>query len=72
MDHIIDFIVYALRCVMLLFLSMFGQGEVSENWLQDTIVGVVTLIILILIVVLVDRKVFKFIMNGRKKNINKE
>ncbi|MDY0210862.1 MAG: hypothetical protein RBQ91_05615 [Acholeplasma sp.] len=72
MDHIIDFIVYALRCVMLLFLAMFGQGEVSENWLQDTIVGVVTLIILILIVVLVDRKVFKFIMNGRKKNINKE
>ncbi|MFU8785982.1 MAG: hypothetical protein ACNA7U_01955 [Candidatus Izemoplasmataceae bacterium] len=72
MDHIIDFIVYALRCVILLFTAMLGRHEVIDNWLKDTIVGVITLIILILLVVLVDRKVFRFIMNRRKKNINKE
>lgn len=55
MEQVIDFIVYAFRCVMLLFLSLFGKGEVSDNWLKDTIVGVVTLVIIILLLYVLFR-----------------
>lgn len=55
MDKILDFIVYAFRCVILLFLSLFGQGEVSDHWLKDTIVGIVTLVIIILLLYAVFR-----------------
>ena len=65
MQQVLDFIVYALECVMLLFLALFGQGEVSDNWVQDTIVGVITLIIIILIVYVADRTLFKLIKNKR-------
>lgn len=57
---------------MLLFLAMFGHAEVIENWIQDTIVGVITLIILILLVYVADRTLFKFIINRNKKKIIKE
>jgi len=50
MENVIDFIVYALRCVILLFTAMLGHHEVIDNWLKDTIVGVVTLIIIILLI----------------------
>jgi uncharacterized membrane protein len=55
MDKILDFIIYALRCVMLLFSAMLGHGEVIDNWLKDTIVGVLTLSLIILLLVYVDR-----------------
>ena len=55
MDKILDFIIYALRCVMLLFSAMLGRGEVTDNWLKDTIVGVLTLSLIILLLVYVDR-----------------
>ena len=67
MDQVIDFIVYALECVMLLFLALFGHGEVSENWVQDTIVGVITLIIIILIVYVLDRALYKLIRKKKSK-----
>ena len=67
MQQVLDFIVYALECVMLLFLALFGHGEVSDNWLQDTIVGVIKLIIIILIIYFVDRLVFKLIRNKKNK-----
>jgi hypothetical protein len=51
---------------------MLGRHEVIDNWLKDIIVGVITLIVLILLVILADKKVFKFSMNRRKKNTNKE
>lgn len=65
MQQVLDFIVYALECVMLLFLALFGHGEVSDNWVQDTIVGLITLIIIILIVYVADRTLFKLIKNKR-------
>lgn len=55
MDKILDFIVYAFRCVILLFTAMFGHGEVIDNWLKDTIVGVLTLSLIILLLVYGDR-----------------
>ena len=67
MQQVLDFIVYALECMMLLFIALFGHGEVSDNWLQDTIVGVIKLIIIILIIYFVDRLVFKLIRNKKNK-----
>lgn len=32
MEQVLDFIVYALECVMSLFLALFGKGEISVNW----------------------------------------
>jgi hypothetical protein len=43
---------------MLLFSAMLDHGEVSDNCVQDTIAGVITLIIIILIVYAADRKLF--------------
>ena len=67
MDKILDFIVYALRCVMLLFSAMLGHGEVTDNWLKDTIVGVVTLCIIILILFFIDRLTVKIYRKKRLK-----
>lgn len=67
MQQVLDFIVYALECVMLLFLALFGHGEVSDNWVQDTVVGVITLIIIILIIYYIDRSVYKLIRNKKNK-----
>jgi hypothetical protein len=67
MEQILDFIVYALECVMLLFLALFGHAEVIDNWLQDTIVGVITLIIIIILIYSVDRTVYKLIRNKKNK-----
>ena len=67
MQQFLDFIVYALECVMLLFLALFGHAEVIDNWLQDTIVGVITLIIIIILIYSVDRTVYKLIRNKKNK-----
>lgn len=55
MEQVIDFIVYAFRCVILLFTAMLGHHEVIDNWLKDTIVGVITLVIIILLLYVLFR-----------------
>jgi high-affinity Fe2+/Pb2+ permease len=67
MDKILDFIVYAFRCVILLFTAMLGHGEVIDNWLKDTIVGVVTLCLVILMLFFIDRLTVKIYRKKRFK-----
>jgi len=49
MNEIWEFIKYAFWCVGNMFTAQMGRGEFTENWIQDTIVGFFTLIILMFI-----------------------
>ena len=48
MSKIWEFIVYALHSAMNIIMAAFGEGEFTDTWIKDGIVGLITIIIIML------------------------
>ncbi len=49
MVKIWEFIVYALECAMNALLSMAGKANFTDNWVIESLIGIVTILIIMIV-----------------------